>query len=81
MAQEGPLMAKPSTGPVGVLRVRTRRLTEGEFRATMTPKMGDVQATAKDLLDVWPCVRAVPLLDLEGHSIYEPLVDGVYRTE
>lgn len=40
--------------------VRTRRLTEGEFRATMTPKISDVQATANDLLDVWHYVRSGP---------------------
>lgn len=61
--------------------VRRRRLTEGEFRATMTPKMSEVRATATDVLDVWPYVRSVPPADLEGHSIYDPFVDGVYRTE
>lgn len=61
--------------------MQTRRLTEDEFRATMTPKMHNVQEIATDVLDIWPYAHAVPSDDLEGHVIYEPFVDGVYRTE
>jgi hypothetical protein len=61
--------------------MRTRRFTEEEFKATMTPKMHNVQEIATDVLDIWPYVHAVPSDDLEDHVIYEPFVDGVYRTE
>ena len=58
----------------------TRRLAEDEFMATFTPKMHDVQEAAVAVLDVWPYVHAVPSEDLRGHQIYEPFVDGVFRT-
>ena len=58
-----------------------RLLTPEEFKATFTPKMHNVQETATDVLDIWPYVHSVPTSDLEGHVIYEPFVDGVYRTE
>lgn len=61
--------------------MRIRRLTEDEFKPTMTPEMHNVQESATDVLDVWPYVHSVPVDDLEGHVIYEPFVDGVYRTE
>jgi hypothetical protein len=61
--------------------MRTRRLTEDEFKATMSPKMRNVQESATDVLDIWPYVCSVPSGDLEGHTTYDHFVDGVYRTE
>jgi hypothetical protein len=61
--------------------MQTRRLTKDEFKATMTLKMHNVQESATDVLDIWPYVHSVPSDDLEGHVIYDPFVDGVYRTE
>lgn len=61
--------------------MKTRRLTEDDFKATMTPKMHNVQDSATDVLDIWPYVHLVPSDDLEGHVIYEPFFDGVHRTE
>ena len=61
--------------------MKTRRLTEEEFKSTMTPKMQNVQGSATDVLDIWPYAHSVPPDDLEAHLIYDPFVDGVYRTE
>ncbi len=61
--------------------MRTRQLNEDEFKATMTPKMHDVAATATGILDVRPYVNSVPSVDLEGHSIHDCLVAGVYRND
>ena len=47
----------------------------------MTAKMRNVQEIATDVLDIWPYVLSVPSGDLESHVIYQPFVDGVYRTE
>ncbi|HEX4069909.1 MAG TPA: hypothetical protein VHX68_02015 [Planctomycetaceae bacterium] len=58
-----------------------RRLTESEFKATLTHKMHDVTKSATDVLDVWPYVESVPAADLEGHSIYEHFVEVVYRSD
>ena len=49
--------------------------------ATFAPTLHNVQDTATDVLDIWPYVDSVPPDNLEGHSIYEPFVDGVWRTE
>lgn len=60
--------------------MQTRQLTEGEFKATMTPKMYNVTETATDVLDIWPYVDSVPATDLEGHFIHGRFVDVVYRS-
>jgi hypothetical protein len=60
--------------------MKTRRLNEGEFKATMTLKMQDITARATDVLDIWPYVDSVPFTDLEGHSIYDGFVESVYRS-
>lgn len=59
--------------------MQPRQLTEGEFKATMTTKMHNVTETATDVLDIWPYVDSVPANDLEGHTIHEGFVEGVYR--
>jgi hypothetical protein len=59
--------------------MQTRRLTEGEFKATMTNKMHNVTETVTDVLDIWPYVDSVPATDLEGHTIHDGLVECVYR--
>lgn len=59
--------------------MQPRRLTEGEFKETMTHKMHDVTKTATDVLDIWPYVYSVPVADLDGHSICDHCVDVVYR--
>jgi hypothetical protein len=61
--------------------MQARQLTEGEFKATMTPKMHNVTKTATDVLDIWPYVNAVPASDLEGHSIDDDFVDVVFRSD
>jgi hypothetical protein len=61
--------------------MQTRQLTEGEFKATTTPKMHSVTATATDVLDIWPYVDSVPATDLESHSIYDRFVEIVYRSD
>lgn len=61
--------------------MQTRQLTEGEFKATMTPKMHDVTAMTNGDVDIWPYVSAVPATELEGHSIYDRFVDVVYRSD
>jgi hypothetical protein len=61
--------------------MRPRRLNEDEFKATMTPKMHNVTQSTTDVLDIWPYVHAVPLADLEGHSIYDRFIELVYRTD
>ncbi|HEV3262103.1 MAG TPA: hypothetical protein VG013_34950 [Gemmataceae bacterium] len=61
--------------------MQTRQLTEGEFKAAMTPKMHNVTETATDVLDIWPYVDSVPASNLEGHSIYDRFVEVVYRTD
>jgi hypothetical protein len=60
--------------------MKTRRLNENEFKATMTLKMQDITARATDALDIWPYVDSVPFPDLEGHSIYDGFVESVYRS-
>ena len=61
--------------------MQTLRITEDDFKATMTPKLHNVQESVTDVLGIWPYVYSVPSNDLEGDVIYEPFVDGVYRTE
>jgi hypothetical protein len=61
--------------------MQTRQLNEGEFKATITPKMHDVTKRATDVADIWPYVRSVPIPDLEGHSIYDRFVEVVYRSD
>jgi hypothetical protein len=61
--------------------MQPRQLTEGEFKATMTPKMREVTETATDVLDIWPYVHAVPASDLDGHLIYDDFVDVVFRSD
>lgn len=61
--------------------MRTRRLSDAEFKATFTTTMRDVTATATDVLDIWPYVKSVPTADLEEHSIYDNLVEAVYRCD
>jgi hypothetical protein len=61
--------------------MQTRQLTEGEFKATMTPKMQNATETATDVLDIWPYVASVPAADLEGHSVYDRFVEVVYRSD
>ena len=58
-----------------------RRLTEGEFKATLTHNMHDVTTSATDVLDIWPYVESVPVADLEGNSIFEHFVEVVYRSD
>jgi hypothetical protein len=60
--------------------MQTRQLTEGEFKATFVPKMHNVTEAATDVLDIWPYVDSVPAAELEGHSIYDQLVEAVYRS-
>ena len=60
--------------------MQTRQLTEGEFKATMIPKMHNVTETATAVLDIWPYVDSVPAADLEGYSIYDDFVEFVYRS-
>jgi hypothetical protein len=60
--------------------MKTRRLNEDEFKATMTLKMKDITARATDILDIWPYVDSVPFLELDGHSIYDGFVEVVYRS-
>jgi len=43
--------------------MKTRRLNENEFKATMTLKMQDITARATDALDIWPYVDSVPFPD------------------
>ena len=61
--------------------MHTRQLSKDEFKATMTPKMHNVTETATDVLDIWPYIESVPSADLEGHTINDRLVDGVYRSD
>jgi hypothetical protein len=61
--------------------MQTRQLTEDEFKAAMTDKMHNVTETATDVLDIWPYVNAVPVSDLDGHSIYDDFVDAVFRSD
>jgi hypothetical protein len=61
--------------------MRTRRLKEDEFKATMTPQMHNVTQSATDVLDVWSYVHSVPSADLDGHSIYDRFVEVVYRSD
>jgi hypothetical protein len=61
--------------------VQTRRLTEDEFKATMTAPMHDVTESPTEILDIWQYVPSVPSSDLEGHSIYDRFVEVVYRSE
>ena len=61
--------------------MQTRRLDEGEFQATMTPKMHDVTPSAANVPDIWPYVDSVPAGDLNGHILCDGLVELVYRTD
>ena len=47
----------------------------------MGSKMHNVTETATDVIDIWPYVEAVPLADLENHSIYDGFVELVYRSD
>lgn len=61
--------------------MQTRRLSEDEFKATMTPKMHNVTENPTAVLDIWPYVQSVPATDLEGHSIYDTFVEVVFRSD
>ena len=61
--------------------MRTRLLLEADFKSTMCTRMQDVTSTATEVLDIWPYVEAIPAAELEGHVIYDRLVEFVYRSE
>lgn len=61
--------------------MRTRILSETEFKSTFSLKMVDVRLSATDVIDVWPYVDSVPTDELEGHSIFERFVEFVCRTD
>ena len=58
-----------------------RQLNEDEFKATFTPKMHNVTATATTIIDIWPYVDSIPPADLEDHSVYDRFVQAVYRND
>jgi hypothetical protein len=61
--------------------MRTRQLTEHEFKATLTPPMQTVTETATGVMDIWPYVDFVPAADLEGHVIFDRFIEVVYRCD
>jgi len=61
--------------------LQTRELNEIESKATFGSKMLDVTETATDVIDIWAYVKSVPLVDLEGHKIFDNLVENVYTDE
>ena len=58
----------------------TRRLTDTEYRQTLSDPVEDATQTASALVDIWPYVEAVPAADLEGHTLYNRFVEYVYRS-
>jgi len=61
--------------------MQTKRLNDAEFKATFGRKMLDVTESATDVIDIWPYVNSVALVDLEGHTIFDDLVEHVYRDD
>ena len=59
--------------------MKTRLLSDIEFKATITPPPRDVLATATNVIDIWPYVSAIPQRDLFGAHIIEGCVEHVYR--
>ena len=59
--------------------MKTRLLTDAEFKATIAPPPRDVLATATNVIDIWPYVSAVPQGELFGAQIIEGCVEHVYR--
>jgi hypothetical protein len=60
--------------------MRTNRLTDAAYRATMLSPMRDVKESATDVIDIWPYVSAIPEADLKGHTVWDQFVEYVYRT-
>jgi hypothetical protein len=59
--------------------MKTFALDKDAYLATLAEPMRDVTNEATNVLDIWSYVAAVPTADLRGHSIYDDLVEFVYR--
>lgn len=59
--------------------MQTRLLSKFEYHATFLEPCQNVTETARDVLDIWPYVAAVPRPDLWGHDIIPESVERVYR--
>ena len=58
--------------------MKTRRLSEVDFQATMTPQMQNVTDSSDEALDIWPYVDSVPASELDSHELGDVAV--VYRS-
>ena len=61
--------------------MKTRNLSEEEFKGCYVHPMVDVTSIATDVLDIWSYVRSIPASDLAGHAIVDGAVECVYRNE
>lgn len=59
-------------------QMKPRRLSDAEFKRTFSEPMTRYVGPA--LIDIWPYVELVPANELEGHTVNEEFVDGVYVT-
>ena len=57
----------------------TRLLTREEYHATFLGRGVNVTHTARDVIDIWPYVAAIPRQELWGHSVVPETVERVYR--
>jgi hypothetical protein len=54
------------------------RLTNADFKETMSLRMRDVTEAANAIPDIWPYVNSIPAADFEGHAVGD--VEHVYRS-
>jgi hypothetical protein len=59
--------------------MKTRLLDATEFKSTFAEPMRDVLATAKNVIDIWSYVAAIPTNELFGNTIVDGCVEHVYR--
>jgi hypothetical protein len=56
-----------------------QHLDDAQFRATFSLKMHDVEPDSSAMADVLPCIREIPTDQLQGFTLGELSVYGVYR--
>ncbi len=60
-------------------QMKTRLLSQADFRATFGAPMRDVLASATNVINIWPYVAAIPVAELFGNQPVDGCVEHVYR--
>ncbi|GAB3288588.1 hypothetical protein [Hymenobacter tenuis] len=59
--------------------IKLNKLIHEEYQMTLQAPMLDVTDTAEPILDIWPYVESVSIIDLKGHTLSDGLVPYVYQ--